>query len=414
MTHVIAEPEARGGVYFRVAKDHGGLDILTPDWLRECAAAGRVIDPSPRHRLHLSRCTVEAADGTMDKFGDTHSMDVDVEDVVALLQGDVAERALKSEQGRANAEGGIDEIIREMAAVTAVAASTAAAAVATTAGGDSTALRIFSGCIFLVVAMPTQPAKDGRRGGGERGQRWDGGGLGHVASVAVYEDDTPFRVAELPPVAASTVAVIPGKDPVVHASPAAALIAQNSACTTLSVTTAAAAGEVHRLARSVELSLRLRGGIIAQVPGTDITHVVAVVPAPLSNMGTAALAADNVRTSAAMKFGVPHVATSAMATATVATDLDIGGTEEDMTAPVFERALTLALRAMLPPQPPKDDYSITAALIAGDLPTLPTSTGSGGVALRGEPGGGVLPHSARVVSPTWVLACIAAGRPVVV
>ena len=119
VTHLIAAPEARGGVQFNAAAAEGGMDILTPDWLRECAAAGRVIPPRPRHRLYLSRCTVEDLEGGMDDFGDEHDVDVNLEDVAALIRGRRATAALESAAGRTAAEEGVDDIRRQAAAVSA-------------------------------------------------------------------------------------------------------------------------------------------------------------------------------------------------------------------------------------------------------------------------------------------------------
>jgi DNA ligase-4 len=107
VTHIIAAPEARNGVRFKAVEKQGGMDILTPDWLRECAEAGRVIPPRPRHRLYLSRCTVDQMEGGMDDFGDEHNADVTVEDVAALLKGHRMTTMLESEAGQAAAEVGL-------------------------------------------------------------------------------------------------------------------------------------------------------------------------------------------------------------------------------------------------------------------------------------------------------------------
>jgi hypothetical protein len=166
------------------------------------------------------------------------------------------------------------------------------------------------------------------------------------------------------------------------------LIVRSAAARTVETAAAISMGEARRMARGVELSLRLRGGMIARRPGGNVTHVVAVTPTPAFNPGTAA-AADVVAEA-----------------------------EEDVeVAPVSERALAFALRAMAPPSPPppRSEYAITTAWIAGDSTTrLSSPTGSAGAGERGELyGGGMLPPSVRVVSPRWVLARIAAGRPVV-
>jgi hypothetical protein len=107
VTHIIAAPEARNGVRFKAAENQGGMDILTPDWLRECAEAGRVIPPRPRHRLYLSQRTVDQMEGGMDDFGDEHNVDVTVEDVAALLKGHRMTKMLESEAGQAAAEVGL-------------------------------------------------------------------------------------------------------------------------------------------------------------------------------------------------------------------------------------------------------------------------------------------------------------------
>jgi hypothetical protein len=104
VTHIIAAPEARNGVRCKAVTK---LDILTPVWLRECAEAGRVIPPRPRHRLYLSQRTVDQMEGGMDDFGDEHNADVTVEDVAALLKGQRMTKMLESEAGQAAAEVGL-------------------------------------------------------------------------------------------------------------------------------------------------------------------------------------------------------------------------------------------------------------------------------------------------------------------
>ena len=84
---MICDPSATGGVAFNAAKK-SGLDVLTPGWLRDCVDAGAVIEPRPKHRLHLSRATVERNQGRVDAFGDDHLVDVDTEDAAALVAGD--------------------------------------------------------------------------------------------------------------------------------------------------------------------------------------------------------------------------------------------------------------------------------------------------------------------------------------
>lgn len=60
-------------------------DVLSTSWLLECAAAARRLPAAPRHYLHLSRKTREAAGGAMDEFGDPFFQDLSHEDVAALL-----------------------------------------------------------------------------------------------------------------------------------------------------------------------------------------------------------------------------------------------------------------------------------------------------------------------------------------
>jgi hypothetical protein len=255
------------------------------------------------------------------------------------------------------AEAGIDEIRREAAAV-----ADAAAAMEGVEGAAKGALRIFSGCVFLVVPMP---AEDDDKAGGGRG----GGGVGAAAA--------PFGAAEMAAAAAAAATVVPGLEPAAYSSPAMELIARNAAGPSATVAAAVAMGEARRLARGVALSLRLRGGVVADAPGADVTHVVAVTPTRTSTRGTAA--------------------------------------EEDASAsPVSERALALALRALAPP-PPKSECSLTDAVLAGGMTTEAAAAREEEEGKRqlGGPGGGLLGPSARVVSAAWVLARIKAGQPVV-
>ena len=358
------------------------MDILPPDWLRECAEAGQVIPPRPRHRLYLSRCTVEELEGAMDDFGDEHDVDVNLEDVAALIRGRRATDALESAAGRAAAEEGVDDIRQQAAAVSAAAAEAAANAVeeGEKSGGavSKEALRIFSGCVFLVVAMP---AEDGGRVGG--------GDAAADAAAATVPSST-----------------FPGTEPPMYSFPAMELISRNAAGASAVVAADAAMGESRRLARGMELSLRLRGGIIAREPSARVTHVVAVTPSggPSSTASSTLTAAP----AAAAAVTPPSPAVS-------------------------ERALARALRTLAPPPPPKkkqNERSITEAFLAGgDLNLNLKGSGSGLDAAadgsrekveqgkrEGEEGllfaGGLLRRSVHVVSPAWVMARIAAGQPV--
>jgi DNA ligase-4 len=46
------------------------LDVLTPQWLRDCVAAGQVIPTAPRHRWRFAPGSQLYAEGKVDKFGD--------------------------------------------------------------------------------------------------------------------------------------------------------------------------------------------------------------------------------------------------------------------------------------------------------------------------------------------------------
>ena len=87
----------------RRATRGGGADVLTPEWLRACVDAGRVVAPRPKHRLFLSQHTVDAAEGRLDVFGDAHVEDVDAEDVLALLDGDRVASAAAAAAARGEA-----------------------------------------------------------------------------------------------------------------------------------------------------------------------------------------------------------------------------------------------------------------------------------------------------------------------
>jgi DNA ligase-4 len=104
-THVVATKEASTSVRFEAATrlSSGGVDVLTPEWLRACVEAGRVIEPRPKHRLFLSQTTVDAAQGRLDVFGDAHDEDVDAEDVLALLESDRVARAAAAAAARREA-----------------------------------------------------------------------------------------------------------------------------------------------------------------------------------------------------------------------------------------------------------------------------------------------------------------------
>ena len=141
VTHVICDPSATNGVAFNAAKK-SGLDVLTPGWLRDCVDAGRVIEPRPKHRLHLSRATVELSEGRVDAFGDDHLVDVDTEDAAALVAGERVANAA----ARLGPEWDPTTLEREMEAV-----GPAGAGGGVTRGGEVEPWRAFRGCVVAFV-----------------------------------------------------------------------------------------------------------------------------------------------------------------------------------------------------------------------------------------------------------------------
>lgn len=141
VTHVICDPSATNGVAFNAAKK-SGLDVLTPGWLRDCVDAGAVIEPRPKHRLHLSRGTVELSEGRVDAFGDDHLVDVDTEDAAALVAGERVANAA----ARLGPEWDPTTLEREMEAV-----GPAGAGGGVTRGGEVEPWRAFRGCVVAFV-----------------------------------------------------------------------------------------------------------------------------------------------------------------------------------------------------------------------------------------------------------------------
>lgn len=141
-THIIATFEARTSPRYTAAIREGGIDVLTVEWLRACVAKGRVMDPSPKHRLFLSQTTVDDAEGRMDQFGDTHTAELDVEDVMALLSSDRVVAAAAARMGKTDDEE-FQQTLREVSE---------ALAPDETPGEKS--LYVFRGCVFLVLLAP--------------------------------------------------------------------------------------------------------------------------------------------------------------------------------------------------------------------------------------------------------------------
>lgn len=332
VTHVVATRDAMKGAQCNAVVKKGGMDILTPEWLGECVAEGHVIDPRPRHRLHLSRCTVDEAKGEMDAFGDRHDVDVNIEDVTALMSSHRATSALKAMQVDSDLEAGIGAIRQELAAVAANNRDEANPA--------EGLYRIFSGCTFLVVLLPA-----GKGAGG-----------GSVAGAAQQTTD------------------IAGTEPLTCLSPAMQLIMRNSAGPPSSTAVTIPMGESRRLARTIEMLLQLRGGVIARVPAAHVTHVVAVTPSTI-------VPPTNVRGPGA--------------------NLDVD----------TKRALDSFLLARASPQKPKKERCITESFLNGGGLMKAQNEDEGRDPHRGTCGS-LLSHSVQKVTAAWVFNCIASGQPV--
>ena len=253
-THVVATRDARTSVRFEAATRDGGADVLAPEWLRACVAAGRVVEPRPKHRLFLSQTTVDAAEGRMDAFGDTHAEDLDAEDVDALLESD---RVASAAAARAARGAPPDNAAR--GALDAPDASGIAA--------------VFRGCAFAIVLAPersrTSPERDDDDARLDAG--FDEEARRYIARAFEAEEErTPSSSRDAAPSAAAAIA---RRD--VAGDPAAHLPSPF--------------GEAARLAAVLAASLRLRGASVFDRPeslggdgfGTErasATHVLVVTP----------------------------------------------------------------------------------------------------------------------------------------
>ena len=65
VTHVVAQDTGDAFFLARLNK----LDMLSLDWLRECATARRLVPPRPRHYLHLTRQSLQSIPDIC-KYGD--------------------------------------------------------------------------------------------------------------------------------------------------------------------------------------------------------------------------------------------------------------------------------------------------------------------------------------------------------
>jgi hypothetical protein len=150
VTHVVCDPSAVDGVAFNAAK-RSGLDVLTPGWLHDCVEHARVLTPRPKHRLHLSRSTVERSEGRIDAFGDDHLVDVDLEDLVQLVRGDRVVNAARN----ASIDADVVSLEREMAAVSDGKIGD------DDERDESMAWRAFRGCVVSFIGSPTSGGGDG-------------------------------------------------------------------------------------------------------------------------------------------------------------------------------------------------------------------------------------------------------------
>jgi len=94
VTHIVASK--REGEKFTVACLKG--DVYTVDWLKECIQENRIIQPRPRHRLHLTTSTWYGSE-TIDRYGDEYFVQCNEADIQALLYqvGDQTKRWETSE-----------------------------------------------------------------------------------------------------------------------------------------------------------------------------------------------------------------------------------------------------------------------------------------------------------------------------
>ena len=66
VTHYLSESPSHYQVAIRAQKNY---DVLTLDWLLDTAEAGRLITPSPRHYIFVTKETRSQSPG-LDRYGD--------------------------------------------------------------------------------------------------------------------------------------------------------------------------------------------------------------------------------------------------------------------------------------------------------------------------------------------------------
>jgi len=293
-THVVATREAKTSVRFEAAtRNPGGADVLTPEWLRACVDAGRVVAPRPKHRLFLSQRTVDAAEGRLDVFGDAHAEDVDAEDVLALLDSDRVASAAAAAAARGEAPDGAarDALYRDAR------------------GGGA----VFRGCAFAILLAPVFSL------GGTLANREDATSRGNG------KDDLDERTLVLaraydPEWEKTSSRVLDPRDPRDFRDPrdprdaarssVAAAMARRDVASDPAAHLPSRFGEAARLAAGLAVSLRLRGASVSDRDGSETrpaeaehTHVLVVTADAFARAPAARAGLDGAR------FGVGRHAT---------------------------------------------------------------------------------------------------------
>jgi DNA ligase-4 len=260
-THVVATKEASTSVRFEAATrlSSGGVDVLTPEWLRACVEAGRVIEPRPKHRLFLSQTTVDASQGRLDVFGDAHDEDVDAEDVLALLESDRVARAAAAAAARREAP---DDAARDAAEGD---------------GGEIAAA--FRGYTFAILLAPSPSGS---------GLDDDDFASSALEGARLFESFADFRDAEAE--AEAKRALLDPTRAREGKSAAAAALARRDVADDPETHLPSRFGEAARVAATLAVSLRLRGASISswrkgrkgddenENEDEDATHVLVVTP----------------------------------------------------------------------------------------------------------------------------------------
>ena len=262
--HIIATEQAKTSLRYAAAIKEGGVDVMTVAWLEACFAAGKVVDPKPKHRLFLSQTTVDASASGMDQFGNKHGgSDVDVEDVVALLSSDRVRDAARARTARARTARTDDDADFQKTLHETLDA------LAKTRGVDT---QTFRGCVFLIILAP------------DFDDEWN-----HVLRMRTAAK----RLTEVTAgvwVGVGASASADGRHR--SASKGHALAIRDIAYDPSVWNVSSPFGEAPRLARALEVSLRLRGAAVHDsTPATEVTHVLVVTP-------------QGETTDAAARFGV--------------------------------------------------------------------------------------------------------------